>query len=267
MGSGKMTKDNKKRESPDASNTINCGLIMPLAPMTGYPNKQFADVKSILESTINDITEYKFIPRMVSDSTGEIDIIHNSIVNNIYDDPIVIVDISGRNGNVMLELGMRLAFDKPVVIIKDDKTEYMFDISMIEHVNYPSDLRHTEILEFQEKLKEKVVKTYKKSIEDMDYSPFLKNFKHIKVQTIGEETIDTPQALTRIDSKLDMVTKRLQAIETQNKKEDDWINFNKIMSSNKNSPAFSDAIKSTILENKQYDTDFFKDYFKNSDTD
>jgi hypothetical protein len=34
----------------------------------------------------------------------------------------------------MFELGMRLAFDKPTVIIKDDKTDYMFDTGIIEHV-------------------------------------------------------------------------------------------------------------------------------------
>ncbi|OJG93032.1 hypothetical protein RV15_GL002166 [Enterococcus silesiacus] len=182
---------------------------MPLAPMLGYPNEQFLDVKTILIDTIKDIVEHDFIPRMVSESAGEIDIIHNSIVNNIYDDPIVVVDISGRNGNVMLELGLRLAFDKPVVIIKDNKTDYMFDISMIEHVTYPADLRHTEILKFQELLKEKIIKTYEKSLKDTDYSPFLKNFKHITVKTIGEETIGQSEALSRMDDKIDMIFKRV----------------------------------------------------------
>ncbi|EOI00692.1 hypothetical protein UAY_01795 [Enterococcus moraviensis ATCC BAA-383] len=201
-----MTKDKKIQKT---NNQIKCGLIMPLAPMPGYPDTQFFDVRSILSETISNISQYDFKPRMVSDSPGEIDIIHNSIVNNIYDDPIVVVDISGRNGNVMLELGLRLAFDKPVVIIKDDRTDYMFDISMIEHVSYPADLRHTQILEFQEKLQLKIVKTYEKSLQDKDYSPFLKNFKHIKVQSIGEETIDQDQALSRIDGKLDMMSKQI----------------------------------------------------------
>lgn len=209
-----MTKEKKDSKNLESSKeNIYCGLIMPLAPMKEYPAGQFNDVQSILIHTIKNITEYSFKPRMVSDSTGEIDIIQNSIVNNIYEDPIVVVDISGRNGNVMLELGLRLAFDKPVVIIKDDKTDYMFDISMIEHLTYPSDLRHTEILKFQELLKEKLVKTYEKSIKDIDYSPFLKNFKRIKVQTIGEETIEQAEALSRIDGKLDMMSKRMQAVD------------------------------------------------------
>ncbi len=56
--------------------------------------------------------------------------------------PIVVCDISARNANVMFELGMRLAFDKPTVIIKDERTPYSFDISSIEHLDYPSDLRY-----------------------------------------------------------------------------------------------------------------------------
>lgn len=194
---------NENLESSSKTQQINCGLIMPIAPMTGYPSNQFSDVKSIIVDAVSSIEGYNFIPRLVSDSNGEVDIIHKSIVNNIYDDPIVIVDISGRNGNVMLELGLRLAFDKPVVIIKDDKTEYMFDISMIEHINYPSDLRHNEIEEFQKILSEKVVKTYIKSKSDPDYSPFLKQFQNITVSKgVENHIISEPESLQMILDKI-----------------------------------------------------------------
>ena len=201
----------EKIENLEPSNQdtqIDCGLIMPIAPMPGYSSNQFKDVKSILVDTINSIQEYNFNPRLVSDSNGEVDIIHKSIVNNIYDDPIVVVDISGKNGNVMLELGLRLAFDKPLIIIKDDKTDYMFDISMIEHITYPSDLRHNEIELFKNKIAEKIVKTYQKSIEDSEYSPFLKHFQHIKVKSIGEQNIDQSQMLELILSKLSQMEDR-----------------------------------------------------------
>jgi hypothetical protein len=49
----------------------------------------------------------------------------------------------------MLELGMRLAFDKPAVIVKDDKTDYSFDTSSIEHLAYPRDLRFSKIKSFK----------------------------------------------------------------------------------------------------------------------
>lgn len=195
---------------------VNCGLIMPLAPMVGYKETHFSEVQSILIKTINDIKEINFNPRMVSESEGEIDIIHNNIVNNIYDDPIVIVDISGRNGNVMLELGLRLAFDKPLIIVKDDMTDYMFDISMIEHISYPSDLRHTEILKFQQTLKDKVIRTYNKAQKDENYSPFLKNFKRIKVSSIENVDVNQSEILELILDKIDKIEHKQLLIPEKN---------------------------------------------------
>jgi len=61
----------------------------------------------------------------------------------------------------MFELGLRLAFDKPTVIIKDDKTEYSFDTGVIEHVPYPRDLRFAKVMEFKKRLTEKISNTYK----------------------------------------------------------------------------------------------------------
>ena len=66
----------------------------------------------------------------------------------------------------MFELGMRLAFDKPTIIIIDDKTSYSFDTAIIEHLSYPRDLRYGKINEFKIKLKEKIIATIKKSEND-----------------------------------------------------------------------------------------------------
>jgi hypothetical protein len=62
----------------------------------------------------------------------------------------VIGDVSCKNPNVMFELGMRLAFDKPTIIIKDDQTSYSFDISPIQNLEYPRDLRFNKIIDFKE---------------------------------------------------------------------------------------------------------------------
>lgn len=205
----KNNESNKDESKFENNDFINCGLIMPIANMPTYPQEQFKDVKAILVDAVNKITEFNFKTRLVSESSGEIDTIHKSIVNNIYNDPIVIVDISGRNGNVMLELGLRLAFDKPVIIIKDDKTDYMFDISMIEHINYPADLRHNKIQNFKESLQKKIVDTYKKSIEDETYSPFLKNFQHVTVKSIGDRTVNSEQMLDLLNQKVENMNNAL----------------------------------------------------------
>jgi len=63
----------------------------------------------------------------------------------------------------MFELGLRLAFDKPTIIVKDDKTTYSFDTAPIEHLEYPRDLRFPRMVEFKSRLKEKIKGTHNKS--------------------------------------------------------------------------------------------------------
>ncbi|MEN3754418.1 hypothetical protein ABC733_22530 [Mangrovibacter sp. SLW1] len=162
-----------------------CGIIMPIAKTDGYPEKHWADVYSILcEAAV----EAKFSPNLVS-FDDDVGIIHKRIVQNIYSNPIVICDISSRNANVMLELGMRLAFDKPTIIIKDDKTPYSFDIAAIEHLEYPSDLRYQSINDFKGKLTSKLLETYKRSMEDVGFTTFLKHFGTFKVAKLDEKEV------------------------------------------------------------------------------
>lgn len=117
-----------------------CGIIMPISPHLDYPPNHWRDVLDILQDAISSETDFE--PRLVSDDDDDaIGLIHGRIVNNIYNDDIVICDVSTKNPNVMFELGMRLAFDKPTIIIKDENTGYSFDTSVIEHITYPSSLR------------------------------------------------------------------------------------------------------------------------------
>lgn len=91
----------------------------------------------------------------------------------------------------MFELGMRLAFDKPTIIIKDDKTDYSFDTSVIEHVAYPRDLRFSKILKFKETLKLKIESTYQKSKNDPNYTTFLKHFGEYKITQLEQTEISS----------------------------------------------------------------------------
>ena len=107
-----------------------CGLVMPISAIDGMPESHWSEVFIILADAIE---QAGFIPNLVShaDDTG---IIQLRIIQNLYNNPIVVCDVSGKNPNVMFELGLRLAFDKPTVIVKDDKTSYSFDTAPIEHL-------------------------------------------------------------------------------------------------------------------------------------
>src|SRR5687767_8839852 len=115
-----MAKAPEKEEETQAQEKPRsfCGIVMPLAEWDGQLEKHWSQVQQIL---IDAIADAGFDGRMVS-AAADVGIIHKRIVQNLYEDPIVVVDVSGRNPNVMLELGIRLTFDKPTVIVKDDKT-------------------------------------------------------------------------------------------------------------------------------------------------
>ncbi|WP_373329976.1 hypothetical protein [Cronobacter turicensis] len=185
MKKSEQNNDSATEKPEDEKELPVCGIIMPIAKTDGYPDKHWADVYSIL---CEAASVAGFTPNLVS-FDDDVGIIHKRIVQNIYSNPMVICDISSRNANVMLELGMRLAFDKPTIIVKDDKTPYSFDIAAIEHLEYPSDLRYQLINEFKEKLKIKIIETYKRSLNDKEFTTFLKHFGTFKVAKIDEEEV------------------------------------------------------------------------------
>lgn len=166
-----------------------CGIIMPIAPMQGYTGEHWKEVKNIIIQAAELVKEYNFKTEIVSDSDGEVEVIHKRIVQNIYNSEIVVCDISGKNANVLFELGMRLTFDKPTIIIKDDSTDFMFDTGVIEHLSYPKDLRYNKIVEFKEDLAKRIEKTYKKAVGDSTFSTFLGNFGEFKVPSLNQTTV------------------------------------------------------------------------------
>ena len=158
---------------------------MPISAIDGCSQEHWAEVLDIVSDAID---EAEMEANLVSNA-DEVGIIQKRIIQNLYDNPIVVCDVSGKNSNVMFELGMRLAFDKPTIIIKDDKTSYSFDTAVIEHLEYPRDLRFAKIVEFKEKLTEKVVATLAKSRTDASYTTFLKNFGEFVIPVLEKTEV------------------------------------------------------------------------------
>ncbi|EKF9229547.1 hypothetical protein O1B71_001874, partial [Vibrio cholerae] len=97
----------------DENNVLTCGIIMPISGIDGCTESHWSDVLEILNDAIEDAG---FVGNLVSHS-DEVGIIHKRIIQNLYDNPIVVCDVSCKNPNVMFELGLRLAFDKPTIIV------------------------------------------------------------------------------------------------------------------------------------------------------
>lgn len=176
---------NSIKQSDNSEARLICGIIMPISSIDGCGESHWEDVMSIIKECIDNAN---FDPNLVSNA-DDIGIIQKRIIQNLYENPIVVCDVSGKNPNVMFELGIRLAFDKPTIIIKDDKTSYSFDTSPIEHLDYPRDLRYNKIEEFKTKLTDKIIKTYEKSCLDNHYSTFLKHFGEFKVAKLDTKIV------------------------------------------------------------------------------
>lgn len=162
-----------------------CGIVMPISALEGCSEGHWSDVLEIITEAVE---EAGFEGNLVSNA-DDVGIIQKRIIQNLYENPIVVCDVSGKNPNVMFELGMRLAFDKPTIIIKDDKTSYSFDTSPIEHIEYPRDLRFSRIVDFKSKLAEKIKATFEKSTTDTSYTTFLKHFGEFKVAKIDKKEV------------------------------------------------------------------------------
>lgn len=200
----KTQKPATKSQSTKETNKPICGIVMPIGAIDGLGEAHWREVLGILTDAIEAAG---FETSLVSDEPDS-GIIHKRIIQNLYSNDLVVVDVSAKNPNVMFELGMRLAFDKPTIIVKDDKTGYSFDTSVIEHLGYPRDLRFGLIGDFMTALTAKVKATYKAS-QKSGYSTFLQHFGRFKIANIEEMEISGQEFILE---KLDGLTNEVKSL-------------------------------------------------------
>ena len=69
------------------------------------------------------------------------DVIQSTIINDLLEADLVIADLTDHNPNVLFELGMRMAMDKPVALIKSKDTGRIFDVdNMLRVYEYNQNL-------------------------------------------------------------------------------------------------------------------------------
>ena len=90
-----------------------CFVIMPISDQGDYPKGHFDKVyEQIFQPAIR---EAGYEPYRV-DENKICDSIMKKIFDAIYNSPMALCDLSNRNPNVLYELGLRQAYDKPVVL-------------------------------------------------------------------------------------------------------------------------------------------------------
>lgn len=134
----------------------NCFIIMPIADVEGYPQGHF---KHVYENIISPACELAGYKAQRADEVKASNLIHLDILNKLIEAPIAICDLSTRNPNVLFELGIRQAFDKPVVLIQEKGTPRIFDIAPLRYLEYSKEMKYHEVLRSQQELKESLQAT------------------------------------------------------------------------------------------------------------
>ncbi len=143
-----------------SNNIEECFIIMPISDQPGYEPEHF---NLVYEDIIKVACIQAGFKPIRADDVKQTNLIHKDILQKILEAPMAICDLSASNPNVLFELGIRQAFDKPVVLIKDKLTKLIFDISPLRHTEYSGVHEYRDVVAAQNKIKEALLST-KKSI-------------------------------------------------------------------------------------------------------
>jgi hypothetical protein len=122
---------------------------MPIADPDGYDKGHFSKVYEDIFKPACEKSNFKPIR---ADEVKQTNLIHLDILQKLIDSPMAICDLSSRNPNVLFELGLRQAFDKPTVLVQENGTPKIFDIAPLRYTEYRKELRYRDVLEDQESI-------------------------------------------------------------------------------------------------------------------
>jgi hypothetical protein len=149
----------------DSDERPSCFIIMPISDPDSYEKGHFKRVYENIFKPACALAGYKAVR---ADDVVNANLIHLDILRKILESPMAICDLSTRNPNVMFELGLRQAFDKPVVLVQEIGTPPIFDISPLRYTEYHREHIYESVLEDQKKIAEVIRETAKSGANDVN---------------------------------------------------------------------------------------------------
>jgi hypothetical protein len=161
-------------ESEDSSNLV-AFVAMPFSEKTSqYPAGYFDEV---LKHLITPAAVKANFNARTAKKSGS-DVIQSTIINDLDAADLVIVDLSEHNPNVLFELGMRIAFDKPVCLIRAKGTAAIFDIDhMLRVYDYNPCLWPSTLEQDIPGLSEHITQTWAAKGKERSYLSILRDNK------------------------------------------------------------------------------------------
>lgn len=154
---------------------------MPISDSSDYEEGHFSRVYDHIIKPA--VTNAGFEP-LRADEVKQTNVIVIDILKRIINSDMALCDLSGKNPNVLYELGIRQAFDLPVTLIKDERTKRIFDIQGFRDFEYNSNLRIDEVNTAIEGLSEIIQNTFEQ--KETDVNSIIDLLKINKAQISGE---------------------------------------------------------------------------------
>lgn len=205
------SKQEAVKPAVESSESKICGIIRPISKFSyggrEYSEEFWKDIQAFLADVIKSCG---YEPQEVwRGATAET--IHGEIITNLHEFELCVCVAIGLNPNVMTELGLRLAFNKPVVVLFDGFTTLPFDISHLKGVEFPTkNLNYTSLesckRELQKRLEESANKKTRKYIEH-----YLTKFVPAEIK--AEKTIPFDEFFTEMKGTLGRIETRLSILE------------------------------------------------------
>lgn len=123
---------------PEIETGLHCFIIMPFRERDPIHSEGFFD--EVLRSLIAPAGRKAGFTVTTANRQGT-EVIQSTIVNDLLNADLVVADLTEHNPNVLFELGMRMANDKPVALIRAKGTGEIFDVdNMLRVFDYDPNL-------------------------------------------------------------------------------------------------------------------------------
>jgi len=157
---------------PKDKNALIAFVVMPFSEKTNTHPQGFFD--EVLRNVITPAAVEAGFKVETAKREGS-DVIQSTIVNDLLNADLVIADLSDHNPNVLFELGLRMAFDKPIALIRARGTSAIFDVdNMLRVFDYDPNLWRSTVEEDVPKLTAHIKATWDTKDTAVTYMKLLK---------------------------------------------------------------------------------------------
>ena len=179
---------------------------MPISDSEDYDQDHF---NRVYEYIIKPACEKSGFNAVRADDVAQSNYIVIDILKKIVYSDLVLCDLSDRNPNVLYELGIRHAFNKPTVLLKDLKTPRIFDIQGLRYTVYNQTLRVDSVDQDVEKLSEAIKSTEESNKNDVNSTIQLMGITPAELPEKNEISVEASVVLSAINE----VSSRLSHLE------------------------------------------------------